>query len=125
MNRQWFFDTSAKYLLAQNEKAIDGNYSCRYRTDDGKKCALGAVLPDELYCPAYEGEAPGLTPGVSAFKNRALAGALGLETENDVSFARALQRVHDENAPSVWLTRLHEFTNTYGLNAEALPPLPA
>lgn len=28
---------------------------CRYRDDEGRKCAIGQIIPDELYDPAIEG----------------------------------------------------------------------
>lgn len=30
---------------------------CKYRTPNGQKCAVGALIPDELYNPSYEGKA--------------------------------------------------------------------
>lgn len=31
-----------------------GDPICKYRTDDGRKCAFGVLMPDELYDPSFE-----------------------------------------------------------------------
>lgn len=59
MEPQEIFDTVAKHVFAQGERAgieeTDGNFYCRYRTPTGKKCAAGALLPDEYYHENMEG----------------------------------------------------------------------
>lgn len=59
MNRQEAFDIAAKHLLAQGKKSYvkddngfgtaDGIPSCAYRGEDGLKCAIGALIPDDQY----------------------------------------------------------------------------
>lgn len=34
--------------------AVNSNGMCRYRTEDGNKCLVGALIPDELYSPVME-----------------------------------------------------------------------
>lgn len=57
MNNQEAFDTMVKHLAKQKEKAIDPNDldSCLYRSPTGLKCAVGALIPDELYSSEFEG----------------------------------------------------------------------
>lgn len=59
MKPQEIFDTVAKHVFAQGERAgiksPNGNFSCQYRTPTGKKCAAGALLPDEYYHNDMEG----------------------------------------------------------------------
>lgn len=48
----------AQRILDQGGAAVTYAYGggmCRYRTDDGKKCAVGGFIPDELYNPSIEG----------------------------------------------------------------------
>lgn len=51
------FDIVAEHLLKQKEKCMDGN-SCVYRsksiTGEVTKCAIGALIPDELYDESIE-----------------------------------------------------------------------
>jgi len=67
MTPQEIFDTVAKHLFTQGKPAKqlvpdpdldDGvdDYQCRYRAADGTKCAVGVLLPDELYVESMEGQ---------------------------------------------------------------------
>jgi hypothetical protein len=66
MTPQEIFDTVAKHLFTQGKPAkqmmpdpdnVDGEDSqCRYRAADGTKCAVGVLLPDELYVESMEGQ---------------------------------------------------------------------
>lgn len=51
-------DQIAEGLAKQRKRAmitVDGDERCRYRAEDGCKCALGMILPDELYSEELEG----------------------------------------------------------------------
>lgn len=49
------FQTIRNHFLHQQSLAWDKHQgTCKYRTDDGRKCAVGALIPDELYLPKYE-----------------------------------------------------------------------
>lgn len=39
-----------KHLVQQKAQAFQGT-SCKYRTSDGKMCAIGCLIPDEEYQP--------------------------------------------------------------------------
>jgi len=54
MTLQKMFDTAAVGMLKQGKKSIEGN-ACRYRGGDGCKCAVGFLIPDDLYSPDIEG----------------------------------------------------------------------
>lgn len=59
MNRQDVFDTVAEHLIQQGKAAVsnnnpDGFEYCKYRTADGCKCAVGALIPDSAYNPDIE-----------------------------------------------------------------------
>ena len=66
MTPQEIFDTVAKHLFTQGKPAkqlvpdpdsVEGeDYQCRYRAADGGKCAVGVLLPDELYVESMEGQ---------------------------------------------------------------------
>lgn len=50
MNKQEIFETVSKHLFAQGERSYDEvECICQYRGPDGTKCAIGALIPDELY----------------------------------------------------------------------------
>ncbi|MDN7183586.1 hypothetical protein M0D69_37375 [Caballeronia sp. SEWSISQ10-4 2] len=43
------------HLLTQRAVSEDENGSCRLRCNDGRKCAIGSLIRDDLYCPDIEG----------------------------------------------------------------------
>jgi hypothetical protein len=55
MDPQEIFDTVAKHLLTQGKKAVD-KYTglCTYRAPDGLKCAVGCLIPDDVYKPEMD-----------------------------------------------------------------------
>ena len=55
MNRQEIFDKIYLHLIEQGRKSIDSDGQCMYRSPDGDKCAIGCLIPDELYTPELEG----------------------------------------------------------------------
>jgi hypothetical protein len=67
MTPQEIFDTVAKHLFTQGKPAkqmMPDPYNdddtedsvCRYRAADGTKCAVGVLIPDELYVESMEGQ---------------------------------------------------------------------
>lgn len=112
MDRQSVYDRVKAHLLAQGEKAqtMHEKYGkiCAYRGMSGKKCAIGALIPDEMYVEAMEGNAPTAEP------LRPLRAHLGVEG-NDEKFLIALQEVHDCSPPHEWSTKLEALAVEYGL----------
>jgi hypothetical protein len=55
MNKQEIFDTVAKHLFKQGKRAWRDTKGCEYRSEDGSMCAVGCLIPDDLYHPSMEG----------------------------------------------------------------------
>lgn len=53
MTEQEAFDIALAGLRKQG-KPSKNNYSCLYRGPDGTRCAVGFLMPDELYKPEYD-----------------------------------------------------------------------
>jgi len=54
MTNQEIFDTVYKGIIAQGGGSHEGS-QCVYRhPENGRKCAAGWLIPDELYLPAFE-----------------------------------------------------------------------
>ncbi len=49
-----FLDETVAFYSEDTSRRALQNRACKYRTDDGKKCAIGRVIPDELYTPAID-----------------------------------------------------------------------
>jgi hypothetical protein len=53
MTPQEIFDKVASHLLTQNKRSIkDG--TCVYRGPDNTSCAVGCLIPDDIYVPEME-----------------------------------------------------------------------
>ena len=52
---QEVFDIVVNHLFTQGRPAYDGVQGCMYRTHDGLRCAVGVLIPDDLYDKVFEG----------------------------------------------------------------------
>lgn len=55
---QEVYDFVVNHLRTQGCRAmtvIDGRLQCAYRGKNGTKCAVGALIPDDVYDPEWEG----------------------------------------------------------------------
>ncbi len=117
MDKQAVFNTVAKHLLTQGRQAMDSGGHCVYRGKDGLRCAIGALIPDEVYDPVIEDatshmlviaglgreQDPACAHGGTrspafAAAGKGLVDALGITDEDaldDVVFLGNLQNIHD------------------------------
>lgn len=89
------FDVVVEHLRKQGAKAlqcVEDNTACAYRGEDGMKCAVGVLIPDDKYSSSFEG----LTAEDTPIK-KVLA-----ELGHDIPLCKALQNVHDAFDPSPW-----------------------
>lgn len=86
--KQEAFDTAVKGLLLQGKPShFPGFFQdlCCYRSPTGEKCAIGHLIPDDLYNPSLERS----TPLGDEFKN--------VFKDTDLFFLTDMQlRLHDE-----------------------------
>jgi hypothetical protein len=68
---------------------------CLYRGPNGTKCFAGALLPDELYDPEFEGI--GITSSHPSEVSRIFS-----EIVEDLALLQTLQAVHDTVDPGNW-----------------------
>lgn len=54
MTGQEIFDSVLAHLRKQGEAAVNGTGECMYRGLGGTACAVGCLIPDELYDPRIE-----------------------------------------------------------------------
>lgn len=117
MTKQETFDKVACHLLTQNAKSLfvdpeDGSEVCAYRGVDGLKCAVGALIPDELYSPAME--------------NVTVNGLLDLRFEalhehiQHVDLLCDLQSIHDVAEVFEWPCALRSLAKSFGLNSSVV-----
>ena len=53
MQQQEVFDIVVKHLFTQRRQSMTGGY-CAYRGDAGTKCAVGVLIPDDVYTEDME-----------------------------------------------------------------------
>ena len=116
MTPQETFNIVAKHLLTQMEQAKDRSGCCSYRGENGLKCAVGCLIPDDKYDPYMEGQSPLTTTCMSGKKREpGSVGRLLLEQGHDLSLAEALQTIHDNYDPDEWRERLQELATRRNL----------
>jgi hypothetical protein len=130
LSRQEIYDKVAVHLLTQMKQCRHGT-GCVYRNPNGLKCAIGALIPDELYidviegaqaCPMFNG-ANGMRQSMWTAKHRLMmeigvaAGYISstMPEEVEAAFLNDLQKIHDDFDPSKWKERLTIFATTRGL----------
>lgn len=92
MNRREVFEKVKAWPLRPDfKRSVSISQMCAYRGTDGNKCAIGLLIPDELYTPEMEGHT--VRALVKAFPF--LRGVLSIENDEDLEFLTKLQITHD------------------------------
>lgn len=103
MNKREVFDKVKTHLLSQMLRSVDtAGRMCAYRGAGGLKCAVGCLIPDDLYTPKIEGGGP-FSPKLDLILDK-----LGLGDVEMKSFLSELQRIHDNFAAEDWAACLDE-----------------
>ena len=94
------FEKVKNHLLKQNERSID-NGTCLYRDGQGRRCAIGCLIPDENYNIYLEKR---------NVHERAVREALPFDRidEHQMDFLECLQWIHDKREVSMWEKALKE-----------------
>lgn len=95
MTPQEIFDTVAKHLITQGQQSQRDDGTCLYRGPGGLKCAVGVLIPDDVYTRKMELDDLGETGnGVHGLLYRHAHVLPGYFSEN-VRLLSRLQNVHD------------------------------
>lgn len=127
MDFQKTFDKVAIHLRKQGKAATVGA-GCMYRTDEGLKCAVGCLIPDELYDARIEGVAFKIgskfpdNPGNEIVA--LLMSLTGVSTREERNFLAELQVAHDEalldGGLDAWREEMESIAERYALSFSAL-----
>lgn len=114
LTEQEIYDKIVEHFAAQREPAVESDTEvlCRYRTSNGLKCAIGALIPDEVYTADMEER------GVQGLFNE-FKGSMrlaGLHPDN-TTLLRLLQMAHDRTVNAL---RDREYANFLPELAEQL-----
>lgn len=112
LNTSDIFRKVKRHLLTQNARAMkDG--SCALRADDGLKCAIGCLIPDELYHQKLDELIIWSKPMMEVLGNS----GLGKLDQLKLKLIDRLRAIHDSVAPEDWPSALDdlEVNLWYGL----------
>jgi hypothetical protein len=117
LTAQQIFDQVARHLLTQGQRATDPiSDGCRYRTFDGRSCAVGCLLTPEEAQAADEADTAGVQDLV-AFH------LLPARLLGHVELLHQLQQVHDIDEPCDWRAELRVVAEDHQLSAAVLEEL--
>jgi hypothetical protein len=131
MNLQEAFDTVATHLLTQNARCSRDGSKCLYKDDlTGRKCAVGALIPDHLYFPELE-DLGAIEEVWAALDNSEETDPYFYELANVGHYLQLssstmrrllidLQALHDHKDPRVWSFYLGRVAAAHGLSVGVL-----
>lgn len=124
MNLQLMFDDVTRHLLTQKKRSVlrgrecSGADVCAYRDQDGLMCAIGSIVPDNLYKEEFENS----TVSSLIYTIEAQHLVAHWQEKYDIedlnvfrNFATELQGIHDDQDPQLWQMYLKEFAGRHDL----------
>lgn len=96
LTEQEIFDTVVSHLMTQRVQSADESGDCLYRGPDGLSCAVGCLIPDDLYdvkmdVPEFDsGFGTGITSIIDQFN-------FPKYFHENIDLLVELQRFHDSN----------------------------
>lgn len=96
----------AQAAISMGPDLVTGKPSLRYRGTHGRKCPIGALIPDSAYDEGFEGIPVARLPD-------AVLEAAGIPREL-LPLALELQKVHDRYPMTEWRSRLDEIGERFG-----------
>jgi hypothetical protein len=116
MTKQEIFDKVATHLITQNKKSyLPGGNVCAYRGENGCKCAIGILIPDDKYDPFLEGKMVGNKRVLDS-----LEAGINIESVEMLQFLNILQNVHDNYTVQDWKGKLIDTAKDHDLSFEVL-----
>ena len=112
MTDQTMFDTVVTHLLTQNSVSMNDTGTCVYRGPDNKRCAIGCIIPDEMYTVDLEGKEVKILVNNSFLSTDLTSYLLQFNT----NLLIRLQQVHDAHNPKSWYTELEKVAAQFNLN---------
>jgi hypothetical protein len=112
---QEIFDTVSKHLLTQKERSFDPvNNWCMYRGPRGLKCAVGALIPDDLYDESMENE--NVSHLFSSHRDVIVGSGIDADSFDADRLLCELQFLHDGEPPSGWESALKDLALRFNLS---------
>lgn len=123
MDKQEIYDKVCAHMAQQKRRAQftrdNGNTDCAYRLPDGRKCAIGALIPDELYVPEMDSPKDNKPTAIRPICERypRVEELLG---KQNIPLCSELQEAHDcSNTPLKLRERLMYVADRYSITPGA------
>ena len=113
MTPQEVFDRVVGHLRKQGKPSIGRYGGCKYRSEDGLKCAIGTVIEDSEYSPKMEGHVlfDFLTMGYDF-----VPASMKERLEPHASLLTALMQAHDFTAVELWEPKFQGIAKDFKLD---------
>lgn len=105
MELKQIYDTVRSHLLLQMKQSIDAAGIYMYRGDNGMKCAIGCLIPDQIYVADMEGD---IDQMLTLWPDHPFH-------DGDVAFMEDLQYIHDTIDPEFWELHLDGLKEKWSL----------
>ena len=121
---QKVFNEVSAHLLQQKKRCVDAlTGECLYRGSDGTKCAVGCLIPDELYDKELENSSiRSILNETQTSDRKQKISAHFTKTYGDVplDFYSRLQAIHDRTSSCDWRLRLQGFGTHWNLDVSSV-----
>lgn len=115
--KQATFNKVVLHLLKQGMKSVNEAGDCMYRGGNGRSCAIGCLISDDVYHASAEGETS-RNINVLNMLYQSNPSILGVTNIHDL--IEDLQRVHDNTDASRWPYFLTGVANRYSLSDDVI-----
>jgi hypothetical protein len=121
MTHQEAYNTAVKGLAGQGFLRSVGRHGCMYRGNEGRKCAVGHLIPDSQYNPAGEASwgLGQVMEDVPALRGLSYEFLHNLQKAHDKAYTASDFPVGYEDSPGMMKLALIEFGQKYELT---IPP---
>lgn len=121
MKPQQIFDAVATHLFKQGKRSTD-DHRCRYYGDNGLKCAVGAVIPEDVYFPEMDEGNKTIKTLVDQNEDK-----FPDWVKNNLGLLQTLQSVHDKQrnweSSDLMHNALVEVASAYDVSPDVLEKL--
>ena len=126
-SRQATFNRIVSHLRRQGTKAESRELTtqviaCMYRTPDGRRCAVGCLIPDNRYDPAFEQTGVGGMNEADGERDNDVT-LLMLELGHDLELLIDFQAIHDTRTVNQWEPEFQKLAERRGLKYKPPNPL--
>ena len=109
MNNQQAFNKMVRHLRKQNKRSANKDAGiCRYRTYDGLRCAVGALIPNRLYDSHIEYQTIEYAMKTHPTLGEYLAGV-------SLNLMQHMQAIHDDEPVGKWEQCFEEAAKKFSL----------